>query len=84
MIKKKKSLPLWQRASLVAGATAISDYIWAQYMGSVAKQSPFVAANWSFLIIILGALIVVSYVNDKRLILAAAIGAWIGTYFGVY
>ncbi len=71
------------RGLLVFLATAITDWVWARYVGGIASQASLVAANWSVLVIVLGAFVVVSYVNDKRLILPAAIGAWIGTYIGV-
>lgn len=74
---------LWWRSSLVAIATGVSDYIWARYISTVANADSIVAANWSFLTIALGALVVVSYVDDRRLIIPAAIGAWIGTYLAV-
>lgn len=64
-------------------ATCLSDFVWAGYMGSVASGRALVAANWASLVIVLGAFVVVSYVQDKRLILPAAVGAWVGTYLGV-
>jgi hypothetical protein len=48
-----------------------------------ARVSPMEAATWAAMVIVLGAFIVVSYVHDKRLIIPAAIGAFIGTYFAV-
>lgn len=74
---------LYVRCASVFVATGISDYVWANYMGSVAKSNPVVASNWAFLVIVLGAFVVVSYVSDRRLILPAAIGAWIGTYLAI-
>lgn len=74
---------LYVRAAGIFVATGISDFIWAKYMASIADKSALVAANWSVLVIALGAFIVVSYVEDKRLILPACLGAWIGTYLAV-
>lgn len=67
----------------VLAAVAISDFIWAKYMSSVAQGASVVASLWSVLVIALGAYTVVSYVEDKRLVIAACIGAAIGTYLGV-
>jgi hypothetical protein len=66
----------------VAGAVGLSDWVWTRYISSVSSHSSIGAANWSVVVIVLGAYVVVSYVNDKRLIAAAALGAWIGTYLG--
>ena len=66
----------------VASAVGVSDWVWTRYIGSVSDHAKIGAANWSMVVIILGSYVVVSYVNDKRLIAAAAVGAWIGTYLG--
>jgi hypothetical protein len=68
---------------VVFAATIVSDFVWAKYMASVAGGTPLVAANWSVLIIAIGAYLVVSYVDDKRLIVPACMGAWLGTYLAV-
>lgn len=84
MQKKKLSRNWpWRQSVSVGSATVLSDYIWARYVGHIADGSPVTAAHFGALVIVLGAFIVVSYVNDKRLILPAAIGAWVGTYLGV-
>src|SRR5687767_14233537 len=64
-------------------ATLVSDYIWARYIFNIAEEHALAAANWSVIVIVLGAFIVLSYVSDRRLIVPAAIGAWIGTYLAV-
>jgi hypothetical protein len=71
------------RAGAVFFGAFVSDYVWAKYMLGVANGPATVAANWASVVIILGAYLVVSYVQDKRLIIPAAIGAWIGTYLAV-
>lgn len=67
----------------VAAAVAVSDYIWTRYISNVGLGDKFTASVYAVLVIVLGAYIVVSYVDDKRLITAAAIGAFFGTYYGV-
>lgn len=64
-------------------ATVVSDFIWAKYMVAIADRRDVVAANWAVLVIAIGAFLVVSYVEDRRLIIPAVIGAWIGTYLAV-
>jgi hypothetical protein len=74
---------LWWKSSAVIGATAISDFVWARYIASISLGGPMVAGLWAAATIVLGAYIVVSYVGDRRLILPAGIGAFIGTYLAV-
>ena len=89
MLKRFKKLLLrwqsnvWIKAFAVACSMAISDFLWAKYIGTVASASSVAAANYGMLVVVLGAYIVVSYVEDKRMIIPAAIGAWLGTYYGV-
>lgn len=71
------------RGLAVALATGVSDFIWAHYISAIAGGERLAAANWGAVVIVLGAFIVVSYVSDRRLIIPAAIGAWIGTYLAV-
>ena len=78
-----KSLNLWSKVVSVIGAMAVGDFVWAKYISSIATIQPIVAANWSVLVVFLGAYVVVSYVEDRRMIIPAAIGAWIGTYYGI-
>ena len=74
---------LWWRAGSVAVSMAISDYMWAKYISTVASASAFAAASYGMVVVVLGAYIIVSYVEDKRMIAPAALGAWIGTYLAV-
>ena len=89
MLKRLKKLLLrWQsnvlgKGILVACCMFISDYFWVKYIRTVALTNSIAAANYGVVVVVLGAYVVVSYVEDKRLIIAAAIGAWLGTYYGV-
>jgi lipid-A-disaccharide synthase-like uncharacterized protein len=73
----------WIQFALVAFAMAIADWCWTKYMLHAAAHRAVPAAFWSMAIIGVSAFSVTSYVEDKRLILAALIGAWIGTYYAV-
>lgn len=82
--KLKKLSRSWRfKACAVFGATVISDFIWAKYMAAVAGNLALVAAGWSVFIIAIGAFLTVSYVDDKRLIIPACIGAFVGTYLAI-
>jgi subtilase family serine protease len=63
--------------------TFVSDYIWAKYIASITTATPMVAGIWAVATIVLGAFVVLSYVNDRRMIIPAAIGAFFGTYFAI-
>lgn len=64
-------------------AMVAADACWAKYMRYVAEGHATKAATWSAAIILVGAVAVVSYVNDHRLLIAAVLGAWVGTYLAV-
>lgn len=83
--KKLKSYlySFYAKAAGVVVATTVSDFIWAKYMASVSGATAMVAANWSVCIIAIGAFLTLSYVEDKRLVIPACIGAWIGTYLAI-
>lgn len=71
------------RCISVGSATALSDWVWANYMLGVTSRMALEASLWASAVIILGAFVVLSYVDDKRLIIPAAIGAFIGTYLAL-
>lgn len=86
--KLKKFLKLWTsngyvRFVSVFIAVTISDFIWTKYISSISQSASLGAACWGVVVIVLGAYVTVSYVEDKRLIAAAALGAFVGTYLGV-
>jgi hypothetical protein len=74
---------VWTKAGVVFVAVVISDFVWAKYMAAVSAGAAVAAANWAVLVIALGAYLVVSYVEDKRMVAPAAIGAWLGTYLAI-
>lgn len=88
MKKLKQKIKVWGnsfyvRAFFVTNAVILSDFVWTRYIGSIASRDAVWSANWAVLVILLGAYTVISYVGDARLVLAAAVGAWIGTYLGI-
>lgn len=84
MASRSKSLRsrLWFKAANVFGAVALSDAIWARYISAVSSSGKLEASGWSVVVIALGAYVVVQYVEDRRLVLPAMVGAFIGTYLG--
>lgn len=64
-------------------ATGIGDFVWAKYIASITTSTPLIASTWATITLVLGAFVVISYVQDKRMLIPAAIGAFIGTYLAV-
>jgi hypothetical protein len=77
-------MPDWQRQCLLVFlATAVADYFWVQYMSSVSRRAPLLAAFWSSSIILVNAMAVIVYIDNHWAVLAAACGAFGGTYLSV-
>ena len=64
---------------LVALAMIVADVCWTLYFIKVEERKAIGAGVWSALIIVASAFITTSYVEDKSLVPAAVIGAFIGT-----
>lgn len=73
----------WLKFALVAGLMALVDMCWAKYTLAMQDKHPMRSGLWSVGILLCGAFVTVNYVGDKSLILAAALGAFIGTYYTV-
>lgn len=67
----------------VAIAMAVVDWAWARYSMALADRRAFAGAVWAVLILLPSAFTIVSYVHDPRMLLPAAIGAFVGTYVSV-
>lgn len=57
----------------------LADICWTRYFMSVAEKGVLSSATWSAAIILFGAVCTTEYVSDRSLIVAAMIGAFIGT-----
>ena len=64
---------------LVALAMIVADVCWTFYFIKVEERKVIASGIWSSLIIIASAFITTSYVEDRSLVPAAVIGAFIGT-----
>lgn len=65
---------------LVFLAMAITDICWTFYLISVEERKSVIAGLWAMALFICGAFVVSSYVGNKWLILAAALGSFAGTF----
>ena len=61
-------------------AMALTDICWAYYFMKVDERKSVSASLWAVALFICGATVTTNYVSDKSLLIAAAIGSFIGTY----
>lgn len=76
-------IPFFIKFILVIISMALCDMCWAKYTIYVTEKKAVKSAIWSVLIMVCGMVTVIGYMEDKRLIPAALIGAFIGTYLTV-
>lgn len=74
----------WIKFFGVILAVCVGDICWTYYFIKVEERKSFAAAVWSMAIMACGAFSVNTYVDDKSFIIAALIGAFIGTYASVW
>ena len=65
-------------------AMILADVCWTYYFIKVEERKAIAAGVWSALIIVASSFITTSYVEDRSLIIAAVLGAFIGTTGAVY
>jgi len=68
----------------VMGSMILADVCWTRYFMTVADKKAIPAGLWSSAIILFGAICTTEYVNDRSLIIAAILGAFIGSAATVY
>lgn len=61
-----------------------TDVAWTFYTLSVGEKKAVLAGLWSSTIILCGSFVTISYVEDRRLLFAAILGAFIGTSCTIY
>lgn len=69
---------------LVVLCVAFADICWTYYMIKVEERKALAAGLWSCAIMGFGAFSVMSYAEDKSMVIAAVIGAFLGTAGTVY
>lgn len=72
-----------RKSVAVCLAMVVTDFIWAKWMASVAGNEALHGALWSTGTILLGGFVTISYVHDRRLLVPAAVGGFIGTYIAM-
>lgn len=74
----------WIKFISVILSVCIGDICWTYYFIKIEERKAMASALWSMAIMGCGAFSVNTYVNDKSFIIAALIGAFIGTYLSVW
>jgi nitrate/nitrite transporter NarK len=65
------------------GSMVALDFVWARYNIACAQKRAVSASSWAALIAALGAFVVLTYTEDHWMILPAALGGFVGTFFAV-
>ena len=77
------SIPLFIKYSLVFATTMASDWLWAYYITHTAARNTAKATISSGAIIVAGAYVTMSYIDDKYAIIPAVIGGMVGTFLSL-
>ena len=64
----------------VTCAMGLVDVCWAFYFIKVGERKSLHSGLWAIALFISGAFVTTSYIEDKTLLIAAALGSFIGTY----
>lgn len=76
-------MSLWDQGFGVFLAMFATDMMWAMYTRQVADRKPLAAAAASVGLLVMGALVTLSYVTNPILLLPAAAGGFAGTWLAV-
>jgi len=68
---------------LVMVTLFVADVFWALYFLKIQAKNPLMSGIYGSVIYLLGAVAVTQYTEDKSFIIAAVIGAFLGTYVTV-
>lgn len=74
----------WIRFLSVIIAVAVGDMCWTVYFIKIEERHAIGAATWATILMLVGAYSASNYIQDKTYIVAACIGAFIGTYTTVW
>lgn len=69
---------------IVFFALFATDICWSFYIKSVGDSSPLKSALWAVFLFGVGSIATISYVTNPWLVIPALLGAFCGTYLGVW
>lgn len=61
----------------------VTDYIWSEWMKSVAEKQAFKAGIFSVGTVLTGAFFIAAFIENPKYLIPACLGAFIGTYISV-
>lgn len=73
-------MSFWVQFAAVMAASFAADVFWTLYFIKVEERKKFLASFWSSMIVLCGVFTITQYTHDPKLIPAAIIGAFFGTY----
>lgn len=65
----------------VFAITAVIDIVWTRCVQYTAQKKPVPAAGTASLLVLLGAFNTLAVVDDPRMVIPAALGAFVGTWW---
>lgn len=65
-------------------AVSVADALWTGWMRAVDARDPALASLFSVSLVLTSAYVTVAYVENRKLLIPAALGAFVGTYLSVY
>lgn len=65
---------------MVMLAMIAADICWTMYFLEIERRHSTKAGLWSSAIMLFGSTVTINYVHDTRLLIAAAIGSFLGVY----
>lgn len=68
---------------IVFTAVAVLDFLWASYVVHTASKNAMKSALYAMFMYLLGPLVVLTYIENRWTLIAAALGAFVGTYYTV-
>jgi len=71
------------KALAVFLAVALSDALWSAWITAVGRHQPALAGIASAGLVLCGAFVTMAYIGDRRYLLPAVMGAFVGTYLSV-
>ena len=71
------------KIAIAFGSMVILDFMWAKYTSYCASKDAMKAGVTAFVILALGAFVVLTYVDDHLMLIPACAGAFVGTYIAV-
>lgn len=76
-------MDLLLKAVAVFAGMVVLDYVWALYISACSDGKRMPAAYLSSALIAISGLVTVGYVQEPWLLVPAALGAFVGTWFAV-